>query len=129
VLPGSPMTFIRWNQSEPKDVSKGVHYMHDFHRLEQEMKDGQGEELYLDDDVLRHLSQDYSDGGPESQVRSFLSFPLVGGDNKAFGTLNIHCSEPGILGNTNEGRIVNFVGVVAPMVNDVASLVKAWRDA
>ncbi len=116
VLPGSPTAY----------VTQAVHYVQDFLRLRGEKV---GTEYDIDPDVLQNLEEDYGRNGVENTVRSFLAVPLIDEKGSQVGTLNIHCSEPLVLGHENVGRIANFVAVLSPMVKDLGVLVSAWMVA
>jgi hypothetical protein len=131
VLPGSATVFAKWRneKSEARTLARGVRWVQDFRNLDAELGQSSTEKYYLDVQVSERLQQDYGAEGPQKHVRSFMAFPLIDGAEHAIGTLNIHCNMAEILGRPGGERILNFAGVVTPIVNDIAALLEAWQDA
>jgi hypothetical protein len=145
VMPGAPLAFAKWNlklsKIETAELRYAAHGVDDIWSLERYAREKDGEETFLIDgeifaieqSVLKSLEHYYKAGQSGESVRSFQAFPLITSDGtkKAFGTLNIHCNQPGFLGATlsdGRDRRLSFASVLSPFIFDIAMAVNRWEN-
>lgn len=156
VLPGAPVSFVKWNIctavptnekktfdsaflpfAEIREAMHGVDDIHDMKRFSDDHAELKtfnidGEKFQFGEEAAQKI-KNYYDSKSGNGVKSFLSMPLVlkDGSCKAIGTLNIHCDSPTFLGAPADDafrRRATFASVISSLVFDIAELVDEWRQ-
>jgi hypothetical protein len=134
VLPGAPLAFTKWNDTEEKenfrDAVQGFDDIRDFRRL---AKEGVGSEGFsLRPEVIKAVEDFYSASASGQSIRSFQALPLLeaSASRRAFGVLNVHCDQQVFLGPQSPHEALQrqqiFAGIISPIVFELAALVKMW---
>jgi hypothetical protein len=140
VLPGAPLSMVKWNQMQNAETRKtaslqdAVQGFDDMDNLENCNSAGMHDEKFdVSGHIIEALERYYKTSTCGKKVKSFLSFPLprTGTDPaEAFAVLNVHCDQPTFLGPAGtcdaRRRQQIFAGTMTPMVFIIAEAVEIW---